>query len=179
MRVCPWWLSFFVGNSLRRFVHNPDMILADLIQDGQTAIDIGCGPGFFSIAMARLVGEEGRVIAADVQTKMLDYVRQRAERAGLSSRIHLHKCREDELGIEEGVDFALAFYVVHEIPDVKNFFKQIVGMLKPGATFLLTEPKLHVSDSHFEEIVQQACAAGLKPVSEPGVKGSRTMLFSI
>jgi ubiquinone/menaquinone biosynthesis C-methylase UbiE len=178
LRVCPWWLSFFVGNALRRLIHDPDEILAGLVASGHTAVDIGCGPGFFTIAMAKLVGEDGRVIAADVQTKMLDYVRRRAEKTGLQSRIRLHHCEEDGLGIEERVDFALAFYMVHEVPSVDAFLNDVAGILKPGAALLLVEPKMHVTDSRFKEIVRTACAAGLEPGSEVQIRGSRGMLFS-
>jgi ubiquinone/menaquinone biosynthesis C-methylase UbiE len=176
--VCPWWLSTFLANSLRRTIHNPDKILAGLILKGHTVADIGCGPGYFSIAMAKLVGDEGRVIAADIQPKMLQYVHRRTEREGLQSRIYLHQCQEGQLGIKEQVDFVLAFYMVHEVPDIVTFFKEIAAILKPDAAFLLVEPKMHVTARRFEEIIQAACAAGLKSDAEVKIFGSRAMLFA-
>ena len=178
LRVCPWWLSTFLVSSLRRIIHNPEKILAELIQKGHIVADIGCGPGYFSIAMAKLVGEEGRVIAADIQPRMLQYVQRRAEREGLQSRICLHQCQEDELGIKEQVDFVLAFYMVHEVPDIDTFFKEIAAILKPDAAFLLAEPKMHVTAQRFEEIIQAVGAAGLKPDAEVKIFGSRAMLFA-
>ena len=76
------------------------------------------------------------------------------------------------------MDFALAFYMVHEVPSVEAFLNDVAGILKPGATLLLVEPKLHVIDSLFKEIVRMACAAGLEPGSEVKIRGSRAMLFS-
>jgi ubiquinone/menaquinone biosynthesis C-methylase UbiE len=178
LRVCPWWLSTLLTHSLRWTIHNPDKILADLIQRGNTVADIGCGPGYFTIAMAKLVGEEGRVIAADIQPKMLHYVRRRAEKEGLQSRILLHQCQETEIGIKEQVDFALAFYMVHEVPDIETFFKEIAAILKPDAAFLLVEPIVHVTARRFEQIIQAACAAGLKSDTQVKIFGSRAMLFS-
>lgn len=178
LQVCPWWLSTLLTMSLRRTVHNPYKILAGHVQEGHTVADIGCGPGYFTIYMARLVGEGGRVIAADVQPRMLQYVQQRAERDGLQSRVHPHQCRDDRLGIEERVDFVLAFYMVHEVPDIDIFFREIAAILKPEAAFLLVEPKMHVTARRFEEIIHAACAAGLMPDTEVKIFGSRAMLFS-
>jgi hypothetical protein len=66
------------------------------------------------------------------------------------------------IGINEKVDFAVAFYMVHEVPDAE--------------AFLLVEPKIHVTSSHFEEFVDLACATGMKPCSEPKISMSRVML---
>ncbi len=54
--VCPWWLCPTFDNPLRRLIHNPDRILAGLVRPGEIALDLGCGMGYFSIPLARLVG---------------------------------------------------------------------------------------------------------------------------
>ena len=179
MHVCPWLLGFFVSGPARRLFHNPEKILRGLVRKGQVVVDIGCGSGLFSIPLAKLVGEEGRVIAADIQEKMLGFVRRRAEKAGLESRIKLHQCQKNELGIGEQVDFALAFYMAHEVPDIDAFFKEIVTLLKKDAHFLLVEPKMHVSTSRFQKTVDTAYTAGLKVESEWKVSMSRGVLFSL
>ena len=76
--VCPWWFCFTFDNALRRLFHNPEAILSPYIRPGFTAINVGPGMGFFTVAMCRLAGKEGRVIAADLQQKMLDGVARRA-----------------------------------------------------------------------------------------------------
>ncbi len=65
--VCPVEIAGMLDGKLRRWVHNPVKILSPLITEGMTVLDVGCGPGFFSIEMARLVGADGSVIAADLQ----------------------------------------------------------------------------------------------------------------
>lgn len=176
--VCPWWLAYTFDNPLRRLIHNPQKMLARLLDRGQTALDIGCGMGFFTLAMARLVGEEGRVIAADLQPQMLARVSGRAEQAGLLSRIRLHPCPSpDRLGLTETVDFALAFWMVHEVPDTAQFLSECRQLLKPGARLLVVEPKLHVPLARFEHMVELARTAGLQPGPGPQVALSRAVLL--
>jgi ubiquinone/menaquinone biosynthesis C-methylase UbiE len=178
VRVCPAGISWFFNNRMRLLSHNPKNIMGDYVKRGYIAADIGCGPGFFSLALAEMVGEEGRVIAVDIQKEMLDQVAAGAERLKLRPRIILHQCKEDSLGIDQKADFILAFWMVHEVPNVKKFFEEIVTILKPAGLLLLVEPRFHVSASTFQEEIKQACAAGLKPCKEVKVNLSRGMLFS-
>lgn len=176
--VCPWWLCYMFDNPLRLLLHNPEEMLKPYIQSGWTAADIGCGMGYFSIAMAKLVGANGRVMAIDLQAQMLAGVVRRSTRRGLSTRIQTHQCAHDRLGISEPLDFALAFWMAHEVPDRDRFFGEIYTTLKPGAKFLLVEPRLHTSTASYKNITAEATAAGLKPEQEPKIALSRAMLFS-
>ena len=74
-RVCPVALSGSLDNGIRRYLQNPQKILRPYINEGMTVLDVGCGPGFFSIEMARMVGKSGRVIAADMQEGMLQIIK--------------------------------------------------------------------------------------------------------
>jgi 2-polyprenyl-3-methyl-5-hydroxy-6-metoxy-1,4-benzoquinol methylase len=87
--ICPWWGGYFIDNPLRRLIHDLQTILGPYVKPGMTVLDVGCGMGFFSIGMARMVGDEGRVIAVDLQQKMLDVLWRRAQRAGVADRIRL------------------------------------------------------------------------------------------
>ena len=175
--VCPWWLARALDNPIRRLIHNPEEILGGHIEPGQTVLDLGCGSGTFTIAMARMVGEAGKVIAVDVQEEMLQMVRQKAVKEGLDSRIITHKSEPDRIGISDRVDFALAFYMVHEVQDVEAFLKEIARLLKPNGKLLIVEPLFHVSASSFRGIVDAAQLAGLKPISEPRIRFSRSVLL--
>jgi len=139
--------------------------------------DIGCGPGFFSIDIARMVGSSGRVIAADLQEGMLAKLKEKIRGTELEERITLHKCREDKIGVSESVDFALAFYMVHEVPDQTGFFNEIKSILKQNGRFLIVEPPFHVSRKAFEETIEKARAAGLKLVERPKVFLSKAALM--
>lgn len=175
--VCPWWLAYTFDNRLRSLFHHPERLLGEYVKPGNTVVDIGAGMGFFSIAMARMVGETGNVIAVDIQSKMLSILRERAEKQGIEPRIRLHQCQENSLGLSEPVDFALAFWMVHETPDPENLLRSVYAILKPSAFFFYAEPRIHVSRSRFEHIVGMAQSAGLKPVTRPPVSLSRAMLF--
>ncbi len=165
-----------MDNPIRKLLHDPEKILRDYIETGQTVVDIGCGPGIFSIAMANLVGETGKVIAVDIQDKMLERLRKKIARHDITN-ITLHKSEPDRIGVTEKVDFVLAFYMVHEVPDKRKFFDEVAGILKPQRTFLVVEPKLHVSASSFSNTVNIARSCGLLPVSEPKIRFSRAIVF--
>ena len=177
--ICPTWLAFSLDNKLRRFLHNPEKFLTKYINKNQTAIDLGCGPGFFTIPMARLVGEKGRVIAVDLQPEMLQYIIKKAEKNNLSACVVTHQCPENSISLNEKADFVLSFYMVHEVPDVERFINEIPSLLKPHGRFLVVEPKMHTSKSHFKLISETAIAAGLKPVKEVKIAFSRAHLFQL
>lgn len=101
--VCPWWGGYFIDNSLRRLLHNPEKIVGPYVQPDITIMDVGCGMGLFSIAMARMVGDKGNVIAVDLQQKMLDVLQGRAATTGVGGRIRTLRCEPDRLG-GEGID---------------------------------------------------------------------------
>jgi len=77
------------------------------------------------------------------------------------------------------VDFALAFYVVHEVPSAEAFLKEIVSILKPKGRLLVVEPMFHVSANTFERTIEVAEKAGLSPISEPKIFFSRSKLFQL
>ena len=175
--ICPWWLAYTFDHSLRRFVHNPEKLLQPYLEEGMTAVDIGCGMGYFSIAMAGLVGDEGSVIAVDVQQRMLDVLRKRAEKAGMLPRIRCHRCESDDIGLKDGVDFALTFWMVHEVPDAQRLLGQIHDLLKPTGRYFLVEPKVHCSRDRFQETVAAASSAGFSLTKYPVVRLSYAALF--
>ena len=97
--------------------------------------------GYFTIPLARLVGDSGKVIAADLQQRMLDGIKRRAFKAGVQDRIKLHRSKPDSIGISESIDFCLAFWMVHEVPDVL-FLSEMASRLKPDGLLLVVEPKI-------------------------------------
>jgi ubiquinone/menaquinone biosynthesis C-methylase UbiE len=177
-RVCPHQMAFMLDNWIRRFFQNPVKLLGEYITAGNVVVDMGCGPGFFSIDMARLVGPAGQVIVVDLQPDMLNRVKKKALRHGVADRMTYHQCRADGIGLECAADFMLAFYMVHETPDPRSFFEETKSMLKAGGKLLVVEPKMHVSQGVFDAMVEDAARAGLKAVDYPTGKGGRAVLLA-
>ena len=177
--VCPWWCCFTFDNPIRRLFHNPARIVSPYIRAGNTVIDIGPGMGYFTRTMCGLVGKKGRVIAVDIQQKMLDSLKRRVAKLGLAGRLRTHLAGPKQFGVNDKADFILAFWMVHEVPDKPEFFRQAARLLKPGGTFLLAEPYLHVSKKAFSDTVHAALAAGLKVKESPRITFSRTALLGL
>ncbi len=177
VHTCPWWIVWTFDNPLRRVLHRPEDVLEGLVGPGQAAIDVGCGAGHFTIGLARLVGDQGRVTAVDLQEKMLERVRRRAKRAGLEERIRMQRCGTESLGLTDPADFILAFWMVHETADQRRFLTEVRRLLKPGGRLLIAEPVFHVTGKEFEKTIGLAAEAGLRWVASPGIRFSRTALF--
>ena len=176
--VCPWWGGFFIDNRLRRLIHNPHKILSPYVQSGAIAMDVGCGMGMFSIAMAQLVGPTGRVIAVDLQPQMLAVLAKRAARAGVADRITCHPCQANGLNVTEPCDFALCFYSAHEIPDTRHVLEQIDTVFRPPGHLLVVEPKGHVPARQFARMLSEAADVGFVEREQPSVRWSRAVLWS-
>ena len=175
--VCPARFAWFIDNPLRRWLHKPKAILDGLVATGSTVLDLGCGPGTFTLALAQRVGPSGRVIAADLQPAMLAKVQQRIVRAGLQDRVALHVCAPDRVGLSARVDFVLAFWMVHEVPSAEALFAEMHEALNPGGKLLMVEPRLHVPRRIFQGEVDAALRANFKLLAQPSVRLSRAGLF--
>ena len=175
--TCPWWLLPTFDNPLRKRIHDPQQILASYVRPGDTVLDVGCGMGYFTLTLARLVGAEGHAIAADLQPRMLDGLHRRAERAGLLDRIRFLHCAPDRIGLDCPLDFALAFWMVHEVRKPESFLQEIYTALKPGGRLLVVEPVIHVTGRDFELTVSLAERLGFSVQDRPRVRASRSVLF--
>ena len=176
-RVCPVEESDRLDTRFRRWLQNPKRILSPYIKEGMTVLDFGCGPGFFSVDMAQMVGESGRVIAADLQEGMLQKLSDKIKETELENRIALHKCEEDKIGITDKVDFVLAFYIVHEVVNKEGLFTEIETILKPNGQVLIVEPPFHVSKKAFEETIKKATTAGFKEMDRPKVLFNKAVVL--
>ena len=167
-RVCPVELASSLDSNARRWLQNPEKILAPFVTEGMKVLDVGCGPGFFSIELAKLVGVTGRVISADLQSGMLEELSRKIKGTMLEPRITPVQCQGDKINVTEDVDFILAFYMVHEVPDKAALFRQLRSVLKENGRVLLVEPKLfHVSKSEFESTLGLAEKAGFTITQGP------------
>ncbi len=178
--VCPVWVGYFLLNPLRKLLENPKKLLSPYINNGMHVMDVGCAMGFFTLDMAKLAGDNGKVYAVDMQEKMLDKLSKRAEKAGLGDRIETRLCSRESLGIDdlEGtIDLAVAFHVVHEVPEKAVFFKQIYASLKNESSVLMVEPKGHVSEDEFEASLKIAKDSGFTVEGDPEMRKKRKVVL--
>jgi ubiquinone/menaquinone biosynthesis C-methylase UbiE len=177
-RVCPVELASSLDSRIRRWLQDPRRILAPYVKEGMRVLDVGCGPGFFSVEMATMVGPGGLVIAADLQEGMLQKLSGKIRGTPLESRIRPVQCTRDAINVSEQVDFILAFYMIHEVPDRTSLFRQLKSILNPQGEFLVVEPKLfHVSRKEFEGTMQLAKNAGFRIDAGPGLAFSWSALL--
>lgn len=142
-------------------------------------LDMGCGPGYFTTEIAKLVGKEGKVIAADLQQGMLDKMIRKVRNYGFEKRVEAHRCESERTGIEKTVDFILTFWMVHEVPDQHKFFEKMKSLLNPGGRILITEPKIHVTKRDFSSMISRLESAGLLIIDYPHIVLSRSLLLTV
>ncbi len=178
-RICPWYLGYFLASPLRRLMYKPETIIGPYIEKGQTILDIGSAMGFFTLPMARFVGDEGRVIAVDLQDKMIRSLRRRAEKAELSQIIEIRLCSSLTLGIDDladKVDFALIFAVLHEMPDIKLPLSEVYSALKQQGLLFISEPAGHITKEKFGEEISIVEGCGFKVLDKPIIKNNYSIV---
>jgi len=178
--ICPWWMGYLLANPLRKIIQNPTRILSPYIQTNMKVLDIGCGMGFFTIPMAKLVGDTGKAYGVDIQYKMLKGLKKRAYKAGVVHCLEAIECDEHSLGLEalkSQINFVLLFAVVHEVPNPKSAFEEVLSVLTPNGRILFSEPSAHVSAKKFEVSVDIAQQCGLKVSEKLNIRNSHSVLF--
>jgi ubiquinone/menaquinone biosynthesis C-methylase UbiE len=176
-RVCPLERAGMLDHPLRRLFENPARILGPFVAEGMSVLDFGCGPGFFTLELARMVGPAGHVTAVDLQPGMLEKARGKLARAGLEERATFRASRAAAIGVEGPFAFALVFHVLHEVPDPARFLGELRSLLKPGDRALVAEPGFHVSRDEFGAALDLARRAGFTVASGPRILFSRTAVL--
>lgn len=108
---------------------------------------------------------------------MLKTILSRTGKAGLDGRITTHFATVDTIGAWQDVDFALAFWMIHEVPDKEKFLSEIRATLKPDGLFLLVEPALHVTRRMFDKTAEIAFEAGFVMKGRPRISLSQSLLL--
>ncbi len=178
--VCPWWVGYLITNPVRRLGENPETILAPYARPGITAVDIGCGMGFFALPLARLVGDGGRVVCVDIQEKMLSSLRRRARRKGVDHIVETRMATQEALPLDDlagEMDLAIAAHVLHETTYPRRFLGQCYQVLRPGGHLLVIEPNGHVTDAEFDASRRLALDAGFAALRDENLKVSRELVL--
>ena len=125
-----------------KFVDPVEIIKIAGIKEGDKVADFGCGPGYFSIPIANLVGESGEVYAFDVLSAALEALDSRARLEGIdnisSQRANLEKYESSELE-DESVDWVILKDILFQNRNKENILKEAHRILRKGGKILVME----------------------------------------
>ena len=167
--ICGMEHAKWLDNGFRRLLHNPRKLFGRYIRPGSVVFDIGCGPGAFTKDLAEMAGPQGHVVAIDIQEAMLAMVEKKIDAAGLAGRVTYHHCGGEGIGINRKADFIVTFYMVHETPDPMRFVDEVAALLNPGGVWYLAEPKMHVTERDYRDVVDRAVTGGLTLKKQEGI----------
>jgi len=149
----------------------PQLVIDALeIKPGQTIADLGAGSGYYSFRIAPLVGQQGEVLAIDVEPRMLRIVAERAKQAGVANVTTVLSAASDPNLPADSVDLLFMVDVYHELAFPFEMMVQVREALKPGGRVALIEyraedPKVMIKAVHKmseRQIVRELEAAGFR-----------------
>ncbi len=134
---CPASLSWVVDNPLRISYMRPVLEWVG-IQSGETVLELGPGTGVFTLDAARLAGDDGQLIAVDIQPEMIARLTERLQAAGVEN-VQTHVASAYKLPLAaNSVDRVFLISVLAEIPDPSLALLEFYRVLKPGGILSLT-----------------------------------------
>lgn len=137
---CPSSLSFLLENPFTNRVAGAQLLLDRAgVAPGMRVLDVGCGPGRITLPAARRVGQDGEVVALDIQPAMLQRVQRKLEVEKVSNVRLLHAGAGEGKTEPESFDRAFLVTVLGEIPDKTAALREIYRALKPGGILSITE----------------------------------------
>jgi ubiquinone/menaquinone biosynthesis C-methylase UbiE len=142
----PEFLGFLLDNPIRRFFENPTAKIRELGLVEGGVLEVGCGPGFFSISLAE---NNKWVVSFDISSGFLRRARRKAEKGGLDN-IAFVRCEASRLPLESGVfDYAFVNFVYHEIKDRDDFIAELERVLKRNGEVVMVEAEPAVGLAKF------------------------------
>jgi len=145
----------FVHDTLYGLFRDPYAVLdAAGLGPGQDVLEVGCGPGFFTIPAARMVGEKGSVYALDISPAAVERVQRKIEEEG-ATNVKTVLADASRTGLpDQSFDLIFLFGFRHYAGDVEKILVELHRLLKPGGT-LSTEGRLWDSSDLFRPLKRQ------------------------
>lgn len=164
---------------LRRWIHPVRLTLEKFrLKPGDTVLELGPGPGYFTVEASRMVGPEGRVICLDIQREMIALLRGRLDEQGVANA---HPVVGDATRLplsDRSVDAAFLVAVLGEIPDRPAALRELRRVMKPGGVLSFTE-SLTDPDYVFQDSLRDLCrASGFEELARSREVTGYTMCFA-
>jgi ubiquinone/menaquinone biosynthesis C-methylase UbiE len=135
------FIAWTLGNPLRRLTMNANKILTRMgVQGGQTILEIGCGPGFFTIPAARRVGAGGTIYALDLYPMMIETVEKKAGKHRLENVKTINSPASSTGLDDESIDLILCIDVLSDISDIGPTLQEMHRILKSDGILSVYEP---------------------------------------
>jgi SAM-dependent methyltransferase len=132
----PERLAFTLNNRVRRFLEPPDRLISKLgLRASDVVVDFGCGPGFYTIPMAKVVA---RTVALDISPRMLERTDSNARKNGVTVELLTTDGTEIKLG-DESVDLIFLNHVFHEVVNRQKVLSEFLRILKPSGRLTVVE----------------------------------------
>ncbi len=141
--------SFLMDNGIRRLISPPGKTVGKYVEPGHVVVDLGSGPGFYSLPMAEKVGRSGRVYAVDFDSKSIEKLKAKSKGRGLDGTVEAHACSAAQVDFipDASVDFVLANGLLCCMVDHRGALDQVKRILKPtGKAYFRVSRTLRKSD---------------------------------
>jgi ubiquinone/menaquinone biosynthesis C-methylase UbiE len=126
-----------------------ELLAAIAVGPGMRVADVGCGPGFFALPLAEIVGETGRVYAIDDSPKMLRALAEGAAGRGFDDRAELREADAAATGLPvAAVDVTLCAFVYHEVADRAALLVELARITRPGGRVVMLDWRKGVATEH-------------------------------
>lgn len=136
--------SILMDNFIRRLIFPPEKLLSQFISEGKVVADLGCGPGYFTLPIAKIVGQSGKVYAVDFDSEQIERLKEKAANKGYNGTIEAHLGSAAEIGFipDEGVDFVFASGLLCCMLDHAGAIREIKRILKKDGSAYLSISRL-------------------------------------
>ncbi|MFW9808219.1 MAG: class I SAM-dependent methyltransferase [Candidatus Thorarchaeota archaeon] len=172
--------NMIAAGPYRSRVQPPSLIIEALnVRPGMEIVELGCGSGFYTVAVARAIQPAGLVFAVDIQQGMLDKLKARMEREGVENIIPVLADAEGYIPLDDGIaDAVYSVAVLPEIPDPPKALFQVKRLLKDDGLFANYEFLLDPDFPLRKTVVKWAEQAGFKLKRQIGNPFRHVLIFS-
>lgn len=174
----PHFMADLIDNPLRRKIQPPEeMPIRHGVRPGMTVLDVGPGNGTYTLATARRVGQEGQVLAVDIEPRMIERVRRRAKAEGVTN-VEARVADVYDLPFEDGhFDAAYMITVIGEIPNPERAMRECHRVLSSSGTLAFSELFPDPDYPRAKTLIRRAGSAGFRLKARTGSFFSYTLLF--